>query len=366
MAEAGFNPNWFSKPGDTLSVLMHRQSLSAVEVAALLDRDVRTVKGLIAGFVSIDDQLAESIAAHIGGSSQFWRKRQYAYDAALRGAAERFSNEARSEWFKQLPLAEIAEFTGAERRSADAMLASSLAYFGVSDADEWQSRYAQSLENVAFRTSRSFVAHVGATAAWLRRGELEASMMTCGVWNAGNLADRLSDIRRLARAKAPGYFLPRLRQLCAEVGVAVVVVKAPVGCRASGATRFISPDRAMINLSLRYRSDDHFWFTVFHEIGHLLLHGEDATFVDGDATAQDAREEEANAFAADLLIPEDRHEELFALTARREPVLRFAASLGIPPGVVVGQAQHRDILAPRQLNYLKRRFEWSEVEAALS
>lgn len=366
MVEAGFNPNWFSKPGDTLSVLMHRQSLSTIEVAKLLDSDIGTVRRLIAGLAPIDDRLAEAIAVHIGGSPQFWRKRQFVYEAALAQAAERFTDQARTEWLKAIPLADIALLTVNDRASKQAQLMSSLAYFGVSDADEWLERYAKALDNVAFRTSRAFTAHVGATAAWLRQGELEASMMICKPWSAGKLLDRLDEIRRLARAKAPRYFLPKLRQLCAETGVAVVVVKAPSGCRASGATRFIAPDRAMINLSLRYRSDDHFWFTLFHEIGHLLLHGESATFVDSDMTAQDAREAEANSFAADVLIPQQRQDELRALPARRDPVLRFAASLGIPPGIVVGQAQHRKIFAERQLNYLKRRFQWPEVEAALA
>jgi len=366
MVESGFNPNWFSKPGDTLSVLMHRQNLSAVEVAKLLNSNVRTVHRLIAGLVPIDDTLAEAIAVHIGGSPQFWRKRQVVYETALTQAAERFTDQARTDWLKAIPVSDIALLTANDRSTKQALLVSSLAYFAVSDADEWQDRYAKALDNVAFRTSRTFTAHIGATAAWLRQGELEASLMACKPWSSGNLKDRLDEIRRLARAKAPRYFLPKLRELCAEAGVAVVVVKAPPGCRASGATRFIAPDRAMINLSLRYRSDDHFWFTLFHEIGHLLLHGENATFVDSDMTTQDAREGEANAFAAGLLIPQQRQDELQALPARRDPVLRFAASLGIPPGVVVGQAQHRKIFAQRQLNYLKRRFHWTEIEAALA
>lgn len=365
MVEASFNPTWISKPGDTLAVLMHRQNLSAVEVAALIDTDLRTVRGVIAGHVAIDDRLAEAIAAHIGGSTQFWRKRQSAYDVALHAAVQRFSEEDRSEWLKAIPIAEIAQFAGTASKSHDDILATSLAYFGVCSSAEWQQRYASSLENVAFRTSKAFMAHIGATATWLRQGEVEASMVTCKPWSAENLSDRLGELRRLSLARRPAYFLPRVQALCAEAGVAVVVVKPPQGCRASGATRFIAHDRAMINLSFRYRSDDHFWFTLFHEIGHLIRHGQSATFVDSDETAQDAREQEANAFAAEVLIPAVRQEELRHLPARREKVLRFAASLGISPGIVVGQAQYRKYFAPRQFNYLKRRFEWPEIEAAI-
>ena len=67
-------------------------------------------------------------------------------------------------------------------------------------------------------------------------------------------------------------FLPKLQALCAEAGVALVFVRAPRGCRVSGASRLVTPEKAMILVSFRFRSDDQFWFTVFHEIGHLILH----------------------------------------------------------------------------------------------
>ena len=74
----------------------------------------------------------------------------------------------------------------------------------------------------------------------------------------------------------------------------------------------------MIALSFRYLSDDHFWFTLFHEIGHLILHGMDATFIDSEDTSENDREKEANSFAASVLIPLDRYEEMLSLNARRK------------------------------------------------
>ncbi len=63
----------------------------------------------------------------------------------------------------------------------------------------------------------------------------------------------------------------------------------------------------MIALSDRYKKDDFFWFTFFHEAAHLLLHSKKETFVD-DGTDNDLLEDEANRFAADFLIPSDRAE----------------------------------------------------------
>jgi Zn-dependent peptidase ImmA (M78 family) len=121
----------------------------------------------------------------------------------------------------------------------------------------------------------------------------------------------------------------------------------------------------LIVLSFRYLSDDQFWFSFFHEIGHLLLHGIEATFVDGEAAGPTYKEVEANAFSEGVLIPHDRRDELMALPCRAKEVIRFAVSVGVSPGIVVGQMQHRRIIGPHQLNGLKRRYEWDEIRGAV-
>ncbi len=67
---------------------------------------------------------------------------------------------------------------------------------------------------------------------------------------------------------------------CAAVGVAVVLVPELPGTRVSGATRWLTPGKALIQLSLRYKSDDQLWFTFFHEAAHVLLHGKRDLFIE--------------------------------------------------------------------------------------
>jgi hypothetical protein len=122
----------------------------------------------------------------------------------------------------------------------------------------------------------------------------------------------------------------------------------------------------MVVLSFRYLSEDHFWFTFFHEVGHLLLHGRSFTFVDIDTAATDEREREANAFAATTLVPAARQGDMAMLGARSQHILRFAASIGLSPGIVVGQMQHQGLLGPGNLNFLKRRYTWDDIDAAMA
>jgi HTH-type transcriptional regulator/antitoxin HigA len=126
--------------------------------------------------------------------------------------------------------------------------------------------------------------------------------------------------------------------MCAKTGVIVVFVPEVTGCRISGAAWWMGPSRAVIALTDRYKKDDRFWFTFFHEAAHLLLHSKKETFVD-DGTDDDAIEREANDFAADLLISPEHQERLQELATDSE-VRTFANEIGIAPGIVVGRLQH--------------------------
>ncbi len=124
--------------------------------------------------------------------------------------------------------------------------------------------------------------------------------------------------------------------------------------------RFLSLTRPMILLSFRYLSDDQFWFTFFHEAGHLVLHGDRCIFLEGDDTLSTEEEDEANAFAANVLIPPELQAEMLRLPLNGRAVMRFVRKVGISPGIVVGQLQHYGCFRRNQLNNLKRRYTWVE------
>ncbi|WP_024512725.1 ImmA/IrrE family metallo-endopeptidase [Bradyrhizobium sp. ARR65] len=365
MVETFFQPDWFSKPGDTLLTMMEHRELSCADLAEKIGRSAATIRGLISGAVEIDDGLADLLAKHVGGTPTFWQKRQAIYANSLSRAAGAIPRQKGDEWLKQFPHADIVNYGWLRKPSRrDDLLKAYLAYFGVTDPNEWAERYEKPF-GVAFRSSPTFKSKAGALSAWLRRGELEASSVSTAKWNPQQLRIRLPELRVLTKAKAPAYFLPRMRKICAEVGIALVFVRAPSGCRASGATRFLSPDKAMIILSFRHLSDDHFWFTFFHELAHVLLHGNSSTFIDGEVGTITEQEREANCFSASVLVPPNRRDELLDLKPRKESVIRFAFSIGVSPGIIVGQLQHNEIIKPSQLNFLKRRFNWEQISGAL-
>jgi len=196
---------------------------------------------------------------------------------------------------------------------------------------------------------------MGSLAAWLRLGELEAQRIECEAYNAKAFKQHLADIRRLTPAE-PDAFEPELRRLCAESGVAFVLIPELPHTRACGATRWLNPDKAILQLSLRYRSNDQFWFSFFHEAGHILLHSSKEVFIEGSDCKSD-KEEQADAFAANTLIPASEYRRLKNVGIfSRADVVAFAESIGIAPGIVVGRLQHDGLLPMSHLNDLKRRF----------
>jgi Zn-dependent peptidase ImmA (M78 family)/plasmid maintenance system antidote protein VapI len=324
-----------------------------------------TISGILAGKVAIDENLAARLAKYVGGTKAFWMKRQAAYDIALSRAAAAIPSDVADAWLKQFSSKVLAD-SGLNRRAGTKQdtIKSFIAFFGVSNPSDWEKRYAGFPGDVAFRNTPAFETNRAALAVWLRQGELEAAKITTAKWNALQLRESIPRLRKLSKWKSPADFAPALRAICASAGVAVVFVRAPQGCRASGASRFISPDKAVVVLSFRHLSDDHFWFTFFHELAHLLLHGRNSTFVDHDDTVRSEREDEANTFSANALVPLHRHDELMSLRPKMEPVVRFAVSVGVAPGIIVGQMQHFGCIGREKLNFLKRRYNWNEVAAA--
>lgn len=360
-----FTPDWFSKPGDSLRGLMLRRGLAAKDVAKHLEGGMVALRGLLDGTKSIDRPQAAVLAAHLGGTESFWLKRQANYELALEQAVDRATATEGDDWLLlPVPGEKPRGRLSVERRRAE--VRRRLTFFNVGTMKAWNARYGRICSDTLFRKSEAFTSDHAAILMWLRSGEIGADFVDTRTWSAGNLQDRLSEIRKLSKVKDPHLFLPKLKQLCSEAGVAVVAKRAPQGCPASGASRMVASDKAMILLSFRGLSDDKFWFTVFHEIGHLLLHGA-RTFVDAemDGEGADDAEREANEFASRCIVPERNMEEFEQLGSGKDAVLRFSVKVGVSAGLTVGQMQHRDMIRPNQLNYLKRHWRWDQLQPLL-
>lgn len=357
-----FTPDWTTPPGRTISRIMRKRGLSNDELALEIDEPEYMIEGLLSGDVRIDDDLADKLSDILGSSSDFWlnRERQYREDLRRLNPSESFGCALDGNWAKQFPINDMIKNGWLPTDTKPHNILNRLfSFFNIQNSDEWSERYYSHGAVAAFRRSPTFEANPNAVVAWLRWAELRANNQECQKWNRDKLISNIPEMRKLTRQKQPSIFLPHLKELCASAGVALVIAPAPSGCTASGATRFLTSDKALIVLSLRYKTDDHFWFTFFHEVGHLVLHSEKSLFLEDNSDVNSAEEIEANSFSQNILIRPEDSDQLNTVRHRTQDIMRLAVQLGISSGIIVGQLQHKGIIGRNQMNHLKRKYEWS-------
>jgi hypothetical protein len=183
--------------------------------------------------------------------------------------------------------------------------------------------------------------------------------MECREFSRPDLENALVKARNLVR-DLPKGFDSKLVSLCARAGVAVVFVPLIKGVHAWGATRWLNTGKAMILLSLKGKYEDVFWFSFYHEAGHLLLHGKKDLFVEEDDRKRDDAETAADDFAKNFLI-DDSLWQTFVTgkeTYSVEEVARIASKAGISQAIAVGRLQHEGRIAPSHLNHLRRKIDF--------
>jgi HTH-type transcriptional regulator/antitoxin HigA len=261
-------------------------------------------------------------------------------------------------WVDELPLKSLrdAGIISARKNERVQVLKEFLSFFGVVDRETYEQVWGRPI--AAFRQSPKHEKDPVAVAAWLRQGELDAASIACQPYDAEALREALALARALMNDD-PSEWLDRLTSEFAAAGVALVLRAEVKGARAFGATRWLTPRKAMIQLSVRRKWEDEFWFSLFHEACHVLRHPKKDLFV-SDGDPDDKYEQEANEFAANFLIPPRYTAELLALR-RLADIEDFARRLRIPPGIVVGRLQRERVLDYGVGNKgLRRRFELVE------
>lgn len=352
-------PDVASSPGETLLEILEDKGMSQAELAERTGRPRKTINEIIKGKAAISPDTAIQLERVLGTPSSFWNHREYSYREWLARREERKSLAEHIPWMKKFPVRAMIKL-GWIKEQGDLInqLEELLQFFGVASPVQWQTM----LEGTQYRQSPTFTADPAAVSAWLRQGELRSLEIQCAPYDEAHFKQALHNIRGLT-TQPPEGFDSQMIEISAQAGVAVVFVPEIPGTRTCGATRWLTPTKALIMLSLRYKTDDHLWFTFFHEAAHILLHGKRDVFLeDDDEVSDDVRkkEDEADHFAAEFLIPAEDLGRFLPHKAHYsyEDIIDFAQRLGIAPGIVVGRLQHERLVPPQYFNDLKQHVRW--------
>ena len=364
MSEAVFEygPDYAVAPGQILEETLLSRGVQKADLAERCGLSAKQMSLIIFGKAPVTPETAINLERALGVSANIWNNLEAKFRLHQARIQDYEELSKREDWLQRFPVDDL-ERRGIIKRGDDTAkrVGQLLDFFGVGSVTAWQERY-QRLE-VAFRRSPAFRSSLEAVVTWLRIGEFKAAEINCVPYDKSKFDSVLNEIRQLSRDN-PEVFEPRMKELCASSGVALVFVGELPDTHLSGATRWLQSDKAMIELSLRYKTDDHLWFTFFHEAGHIRLHGKKEVFIDEvKQSAFSQEEQQADQFAGNRLIPRKAYAEFRELGVYNQSnVAEFAAAIGIAPGIVVGRLQHDGVIRWRtSLNSMKSHFRLVET-----
>lgn len=353
-----YEPDYAIPPGETLEETMEALGMTQQELAERTGLTVQTLNRIFKGEQPITYETANKLEYVTGYPASFWNNLEAQYREQLVKVQEARELEKNIAWLKTIPVRELKEREVLPDTPDKVVLfRAALRFYGVSNIESFKKVWND--PKAAARRSTAFESAPGPTSAWLRLGQLEARTIDCAPYDKKQFAANVSAIRGLT-TRAPKEFIPEMRRLCAEAGVALTLVPEFKKAPWSGAAEWLGTKKAMILLCLRGKSEDRFWFTFFHEASHILHDGKRETFLDNDTNeyADDPAEKRADDFAAETLIPRRNNPRIAAIRTKTD-VLKLAKDLDVSPGIVVGRFQH---LTKKwsYFNELKRRFEWAK------
>jgi len=337
-----YTPQIVIHPGETLAEKLEEMRMSIKEFSVRAGKPEKTVIAVINGESSITPDMAVVFENVLNIPAHFWMNLQRSYDEFK---AREKNNELIKEslsWMKKFPVKEMIKRGWLpDTKSPEDITKVLLGFFGVSSHIAWEDYYLNQELKVAFRISLVHSSAPEAISAWLRKGELDAANINADTFSVQKLKAALPGIK-LLMAHQPVDFFNLLKKQLLVTGVKLVATpclpKAPI----NGATRWLLGESPLIQISDRYKRNDIFWFTIFHEIGHILLHGKKDIFLeDFDYQRMDIeKEKESDAFAIKWTFSEDQEVEV----SKDKPVThnkiqKYASKFGTHPAMIVGRLQ---------------------------
>ncbi len=354
-----YSPDYAIHPGEILEETLEARSIKKSLFAEKCGISTKTLSQIINGKAAITPAMAIKFERALGNPASLWIHLNTDYELHLARNKDKQRLVEKKDWVKKFPINPLIHHGFLPKRdNVVDNLSDLLSFFGVASVSAWNEFYLS--PDVKYRKSEAFKAKPESVACWLRIGEILADRIDCAPFDKKRFKQALKRIRGLTR-ESPAYFQTKMVELCRNSGVALVFVPELPQTRISGVAKWVTPKKAMIILSLRHKTEDHFWFSFFHEAAHIILHGKTEIFIDDHDNVKSQKEVEANAFASNMLIPPKAFASFLATQGiSRKAVCAFAEKINLSPGIVVGRLQHEQHIPYSWLNKLKRKLDFPE------
>ena len=342
-----YSPNFVVHPGQTLKDELDFLKLTQVKLAQKTGISEKHISQIINGADPITSDTAIKLELALGTPAAFWNNLQKNYELNLaritseKKIVDQINKAKEFTCYPELVVLGYVEKVNNWKEKTENLLK----FFGVNKLS-----YIKVTEESAFRQTQGKF-NEQSLAAWLRCGEIEANKIEVKEFNKSAVKDILPEFKKLTLH--PNEFGRKLQELCASIGIAVVYTPHFKNTSIHGSARWLN-NKAIIQLNTRGAYSDIFWFTFFHEIGHILLHGVKDKFIDYDGKVKNEEEREADNFATEALIDSVEFEKLLKdRPLSRLKIEAFAKSIGISPGIVAGRLAHKGKVPWKAIAHLR-------------
>lgn len=335
-------------PAETLREKLEEMGMGIKEFALRTGKPEKTIIAVLNEESSLTPEMAVLFESVTSIPANFWITKQARYNEFM---ARKRHAEAIAEaepWAREFPYAEMVKnhWVPATRVSQEKTI-NLLNYFGVANHKAWESLYMESELKVAAYTSLKQSHEPHAISAWLRQGELQAKQIKAPVFDVKKLRATLPAMRELMVEQSVNFF-EQLQELCLEAGVVLLFTPKLPKVPLSGSTRWIN-DNPLIQLTARYGQNDRFWFTFFHELGHIILHGKKYISLENIdfAAADPEKEQQAHEFAVKHTFSKEQEEKLLRehpKSITRDDIVGYAREFNTHPAMIIGRLQHLGII----------------------
>lgn len=355
--------NFAIPPGEYLEEVIEELGMSKDELAKRMARPAPKLSSIFKGEKAITPETALQLEKVVGVPAHIWIGLETEYRLSL---ARRREEDERAGLKEQAPLLrkycyrKLVGFGYCEHRSSMVDKVLELQRFlGVTSLDSVPDigRY-----QAAFRagsTGRKLSPE--ATTSWLRMAELSCRDIECAEYSSSKLRNAFESLKKLTLER-PERVPGSVRDVLSNAGVCFTLIPHLPGTYAQGATFWLTRRKPVVAVTIRYAWADVFWFSLFHEIGHLLLHSNESLILEYTSSdrRKSEREYEADRFAANELIPSKSY-SAFANNSvfTKDRIRAFGSRLGIHPGIIVGRLKHDKLIPLSWHNDLRQKYQWA-------
>lgn len=355
----GLSLDLLSTPGDTLQEILDNRRMTQKELAIRTNLTTKHINKIIKGEAPITYDTAIKLEKVFGISADFWinLESKYCAEKARICEIENITDEE-VELLEQIPVKDLIERKLISASKDKHFLVEALrAFYAISDL---RNIGKLDFRNMAFRKGKTNH-NIYALYALIRICELVTFEQSVMEFDKQKLKSKLTEIKKCMLIDDINKAIFQLKKVFAECGVAFEVVKEIKNAPLQGLIKK-TDDKILLCLTIRYKYADIFWFSLFHEIGHLLYDNLNTLFVDLNRNHEDIDEKEkrVDKFASDTLIyPSAYNAFLAKQNFNIRAILEFAKDEGVIPGIVVGRLQHDKKIGLNQLNSLRTKYEWA-------